>query len=120
MAKRKQPEPQEFLPLTHLAFHVLLALGSGPAHGYALVKEVRRRSDGAVDPGTGSFYSVIRRLEEDGLLEEVDDPESADARRRCYAMTTLGRAVLSAEARRMEGLLAETRRLRLFLPSESR
>lgn len=119
MAARRTPE--SFLPLTHLAYHLLLSLAEEPAHGYALVQRVRERSGGMIDPGTGSFYSVVRALSDDGLIEEVESPEpSADSRRRYYAVTPFGRAVLVAEAHRLEELLAATRRARLagFLPSK--
>ena len=102
--------PDSFLPLTHLGFHVLLSLAEAPAHGYALVKRIRERSDGRIDPGTGSFYSIIAAFSDDGLIEEVPALDAGDARRRCYGVTRLGREVLAAEARRLERLLADTRR----------
>ncbi len=105
--------PAGFLPLTHLAYHVLLSLAESPAHGYALVRRITERSNGAIDPGTGSFYSIVRSLSDDRLIEETDAPEgSSDSRRRYYAITPLGRDVLHAEARRLEILLAATRKLR--------
>jgi DNA-binding PadR family transcriptional regulator len=102
-----------FLPLTHLAYHLLLTLAEAPAHGYALAQRVRERSGGAVDPGTGSFYSVVRALCDDKLIKEVASEPDADTRRRYYGVTPLGLEVLAAEARRLEALLDDTRRLRL-------
>ncbi|MEZ5319917.1 MAG: PadR family transcriptional regulator [Vicinamibacterales bacterium] len=103
----------DFLPLTHLAFHVLLALAEGPAHGYALVRDVRDRSGGAIDPGTGSFYSVIRGLGDQGLLAPTAAPDDRrDERRRYYAITPLGRRVLDAETSRLKGLIREAERRR--------
>lgn len=111
MAIRRQLA--QFLPLTHLAYHLLLSLAEAPAHGYALVQRIKDRSAGAIDPGTGSFYSIVRSLSDDRLIEEVESPESAsDTRRRYYAITTLGRDVLEAETRRLEALIAATRKLR--------
>ena len=110
MAARQSPD--SFLPLTHLAYHLLLLLSEAPAHGYALVQQVRERSRGMIDPGTGSFYSVVRSLSDDKLIREVDAPSAdADMRRRYYTVTPLGSAVLAAEARRLEALLSATRRL---------
>jgi DNA-binding PadR family transcriptional regulator len=98
---------RDFLPLTHLGFHVLLALADAPLHGYAIVRAVRERSGGAVDPGTGSFYSVIHGLSDQGLIAEADHPDGEDDRRRYYAVTPLGRAVLRAEAARLKSLVLE-------------
>lgn len=107
---RRSPDPSGFLPLTHLVYHLLLALADAPAHPYALVLAIRERSDGRVDPGTGSFYSIIKRAVDDGLVEEMDEVEGGDRRRRVYAISALGRRVLEAELHRLEAQLATTRR----------
>src|SRR5690606_37328272 len=109
---RGTPDPASFLPLTHLVYHLLLALAESPAHPYALVQRIRDISDGSIDPGTGSFYSIIRRAVDDGVIEEA---EGDGPRRRVYALTPLGRRVLEAEMHRLETQLASTRR-RLKIP----
>ena len=106
-------DPLNFLPLTNLAFHVLLALGDGPAHGYAIGKEVERRSDGMLSPATGSLYQVLKRLSQDGLIEDAPSSKG-DARRQSYMLTDLGRAVAEAEARRLSRLVGVARRKRLL------
>ena len=103
-------EPQSFLPLTHLTYHLLFALTDEPAHAYALVHAIRERSAGRIDPGTGSFYSMIRQAVDDGLVCESAREKGTDARRRVYDITPLGRQVLEAEVRRLEQQLAATRR----------
>jgi DNA-binding PadR family transcriptional regulator len=110
-------ETRSFLPLTPLSFHVLLALSQGHRHGYAIIKDVERRSGGIMRPGTGTLYAAIQRLLEDGLIEESDDrpaPQDDDARRRYYALSELGRRVAEAEARRMDHLVALARQARLL------
>jgi DNA-binding PadR family transcriptional regulator len=107
------PEPRGFLPLTNLAFHVLLALGDGPAHGYAIGKEVERRSDGMLNPATGSLYQVLKRLSQDGLIEDAPHADD-DTRRQSYRLTTLGRKVAEAEARRLSALVGAAREKRLL------
>jgi len=103
--------PDDFLPLTHLGFHVLLALVDQPLHGYAIVRAVRQASQGKVDPGTGSFYSVVRGLAEQALVEPVESPDAgAPDRRQYYAITALGRRVLAAESARLAGLVREVQR----------
>jgi DNA-binding PadR family transcriptional regulator len=108
---RPRPDPRRFLPLTHLEYYVLLSLSEVPTHGYALVQRIRSRSGGLVDPGTGSFYSIVKKLSDEGLIAEADADE-ADSRRRSYAVTPLGRSVLLAEADRLATQIAAARQLR--------
>lgn len=120
-SRRRRPGtgPRSFLPLTHLSFYLLLVLAESPGHGYALVRRIRERSDGLVDPGTGSFYSIIRGAVDAGLIEEHHGASSDDGRRREFAITDLGRKVLSAEAERLGRLLASTQRV-LTRPARGR
>jgi len=108
-------DPQRFLPLTHLAYAVLLCLSEEPTHGYALVERIRARSGGLVNPGTGSFYSIIKKLNDDELIAELDE-RAVDRRRRSYAVTRLGAAVLQAEANRLARDVAAARRVRAVSP----
>jgi DNA-binding PadR family transcriptional regulator len=104
-------DPRDFLPLTHLAFHVLLAVSEHPRHGYGIVGDVRDRSGGRVDPGTGSFYSVIHGLAREGLLQPAPAPDDeTDDRRRYYQATDLGRRVLAAETSRLKSLIRDVER----------
>jgi hypothetical protein len=73
---------------------VLLAIGPEERHGYAIMAEVARITDGATRLGPGGVYTTIRRLVDDGLIEETDerpDPELDDQRRRYYRLTATGR-----------------------------
>ncbi|MGD8698412.1 MAG: PadR family transcriptional regulator [Gemmatimonadales bacterium] len=113
----EHPKPAEFLPLTDLSFHVLLALGAGASHGYAIGKDIQRRSAGRLDPATGSLYQALRRLQRDGLIEEVERPLRItvdDSRRQYFQLTPLGRRVFAAEAHRLEALLVAARELQLI------
>jgi len=96
-----------FLPLTHLLYVVLLSLAEEPNHPYELVKRIRERSGGRIDPGTGSFYSVLAQAERQGLIRERAPAPSP--RRRVYEIAPLGRRVLAAEAERLEAQLKATR-----------
>ena len=104
-------DPQTFLPLSHLSYHVLLALRSAPLHGYAVVKAVKASSQGLISPGTGTFYSAMHRLVREGLIDQTDSgaDSSSDSRRKHYALTRLGSHVLEAETRRLESLLTQAR-----------
>lgn len=109
-------DPHRYLPLTDLAFHTLLALGRAPAHGYAVGKEVEKRTAGRLNPTTGGLYQALKRLREEGLVERAPtmDAQAEDSRRNYFRLTPLGRRVLAAEARRLEELVAEARALDLL------
>lgn len=101
-----------FLPLTPAEFQVLVALADGEKHGYAIIKEVARRTDGKVHIRTGTLYTVIKRFLSDGLIVESTarpDPALDDERRRYYRLTDRGRAVAVAEADRLTETLAQAR-----------
>jgi len=110
-------DPRALLPLTPLAFQVLLALAVEPRHGYAVIRDVEAETSGLIKLRTGTLYLLLQRLEEQGLIEESGDrpkPHEDDERRRYYALTTFGRDVMKAEARRLEVLVGEARRKRVL------
>lgn len=116
-------EPGSFLPLTPIAFEVLLSLAGGDAHGYRILTDIEERTGGRLRPHPGTLYRAIARLVEQGLLEELDerpDPERVDERRRYYGLTELGRRVAAAEAARLEAQLRHARAMRLFEPAPAR
>lgn len=97
-------------------FHVLIALADGEKHGYAIIKEVARRTGGGLKLGAGTLYALVRRFVEDGIIEESanrPDPALDDERRRYYRLTEFGRAVAAAEAGRLEELIRMAREKRL-------
>ena len=104
-------DPHAFLPLSHLSYHVLLALRSAPLHGYAVVKAVTASSEGLISPGTGTFYSAMHRLVREGLIDQTDGGSdgNTDSRRKHYQLTQLGHVVLDAETRRLESVLDQAR-----------
>lgn len=101
-----------FLPISPTVFHILLALTDRERHGYAIIKEIERRTGGAVVPSTGTLYAAIKRLLADGLIERTEgraDPELDDARRLYYGLTPRGKRVVSAETERLAGLVEMSR-----------
>ncbi|MGD2071321.1 MAG: PadR family transcriptional regulator [Gemmatimonadota bacterium] len=107
--------PDRPLPLTPLSMAVLLALSEEARHGYAIRQELEARTDG-VPLGTSSLYAALRRLSDEGLIEEVSDP--TDARRRSYRVTANGRAAARAEALRMARVAGRARDARLVTGPE--
>lgn len=109
---RESADPQDFLPLPSSSFHVLLVLAESEKHGYAIMREVERISDGAVRMGPGTLYGTIKRLldlrmiEESGERPDPDlDPGVSDSRRRYYRITGLGERVVTAEVRRLSTMI---------------
>lgn len=106
MSKSKPPE--DYLPLKPNWFHVLLSLSGGGQHGYGIMQEVLERTEGKVRLWPATLYGAIKRLMDEGLIEESEErptPELDDARRRYYRLTRLGRRVLAAESQRLEDLV---------------
>lgn len=104
--------PLDAAPLSPQVFHILLALSRGPAHGYAIMQEVERETDGAMRLGPGTLYGALRRLRQDELIEEIDGAGD-DARRR-YRLTAAGRAAVRSEAARLDRLVRAARAHRLL------
>jgi DNA-binding PadR family transcriptional regulator len=114
---KRKPDPQSLLPLPVSEFQILLALADEERHGYAIKREVADRTGGDVQLGPGTLYGSIKRMVANGLIQESDerpDPDLDDERRRYYRVTTLGRQVAVAEARRMERLVGIARAKRLL------
>jgi PadR family transcriptional regulator, regulatory protein PadR len=78
----------------HLDMLLLAAVQARPAHGYAVIEELRRLSEGAFDLPEGTVYPALHRLERAGLLASAWSTE-APRRRRVYALTDRGRAALA-------------------------
>jgi len=88
-------------PLQEPSFLILTALAAGPKHGYAMLQEVERLSDGRVALRPGTMYTALDRMADEGLVE-VDREEIVDARlRRYYRITGAGAIRLAAEADRL-------------------
>jgi len=104
--------PAPYLPLSPASLHILIALADGEKHGYAIIKDVARRTDGKVRLAAGTLYTVLKRYVDEGLVaesEERPDPALDDERRRYYLLTARGRAVAMAETDRLEETLKQAR-----------
>jgi DNA-binding PadR family transcriptional regulator len=104
----------ELLPLRSVEFHVLLTLAQGDRHGYAILQETERLTDGALVLEPGTLYRALRRMLQAGLVAESRAEAGADERRRYYRLTDLGRRVAGAEADRLARLVGIARAGRLL------
>lgn len=107
-------------PLTAPVFHILLALADQERHGYAIMQDVARQTEGRLQMGPGTLYGCLKRMLAEGMVEESserDEERTAkrcarseeDPRRRHYRLTALGRQLLREEVRRLEDALAAAR-----------
>lgn len=106
--------PRRSAPLANLSYYVLLALGDGPAHGWAIVKRIRELTDQAANPSSGSLYLAMVRLEDEGLIAGTPAPENEDERRHYYKLTSSGREAARAESRRLAHLVRHARAVDLL------
>ena len=105
-------ESETARPLQPAALHILLALGRGERHGYALIGDVDALSDGSIKLGPGTLYGTIKRLLAEGLIDEAEerpDPELDDQRRRYYRLTPAGAGAATAELDRLASLVTRGR-----------
>jgi DNA-binding PadR family transcriptional regulator len=98
--------------LTPAQFHILVTLADGGRHGYGIMQEVERRTDGATELGPGTLYRSIKQLRARGFIEEVEAPAGGEIpekgipgkQRRFYALTREGQAQTLLESRRLTAL----------------
>jgi DNA-binding PadR family transcriptional regulator len=99
-----------FVPLSPAALHILLALASEDRHGYGIMREIARQSEGRYKLGPGTLYDNLQKLLDQGIVEERSQrPADDDSRRRYYRLSRFGRGLLSAEIARLDGVVREAR-----------
>jgi len=102
-------------PLTPVEFHILLSLADADRHGYAILQDVTERTGGHIKLRTGTLYTVIKRMLDGGWLEETEPrAREEDERRRYYRLTSVGRQVVRAEARRLQALVLMAQQKRVL------
>ena len=113
MARDLDKEIDALLPLAPAFLHILIALGDKDRHGYSIMQDVAERTGGQVRMSPGTLYGSLRKMLDDGLVEEsfrrTSGPRDGDERRRYYRLTKFGRAVAAAEAERLTALLHHAR-----------
>jgi DNA-binding PadR family transcriptional regulator len=99
-----------FVPLSAAALHILLALASDDRHGYGIMREVARQSEGRYKLGPGTLYDNLQKLLDQGIVEErAQRSPDADPRRRYYRLSRFGRGLLATEIARLEGVVRQAR-----------
>ena len=108
----RDPASESFLPLPTAVFHILIALADRDRHGYSIMQDVAARTDRRVQLSAGTLYSSIRRMLDQGMIEELSkspDPSNTDLRRRYYRLTRFGGRVAVAEVARLNALVRQAR-----------
>ena len=101
---------KEFLPLSPATFYILLALSDEDRHGYGIMQQVARQSEGKYKLGPGTFYDNLEKLIYHGIVKEVTRKSANDdPRRRYYRITGLGRELFQGEVSRLESVLREAK-----------
>ncbi len=110
-----------FLPLSPATLHILLSLAAEDLHGYGIMQEVARQSEGKYKLGPGTLYDNLQKLLQRKFVQELGRrPGEDDPRRRYYRLTSLGRGVLAAETTRLAEVVREARlRLRIARPQRA-
>ena len=108
----KHADSTEPVPMKPDLFQILLALEDEERHGYAILKEVERNTNGQVRLEPSPLYRRLKRLLDAGIVQEADQrpvPELDDERRRYYRLTDYGRRLVTSEAQRLVKLAASER-----------
>jgi DNA-binding PadR family transcriptional regulator len=102
----------ETRPLSVPVFQTLVSLSDRQLHGYAILRDIKRRTDGQVSLTASTLYSAVNRLLDAGWIRESDErpaPELDDERRRYFAITDAGLQALRQELWRLEWTLGSLR-----------
>ncbi len=99
-----------FLPLSPATLHILLSLAADDLHGYGIMQEISRQSEGQYKLGPGTLYDNLQKLIDQRLVQELGHrPGDEDPRRRYYRLTSFGRGVLAAEVTRLETVVRDAK-----------
>lgn len=82
--------------LTDSTYYILLAMVK-PIHGYGIMQEVNGLSQGETAIGPASLYTILKKLQDAGLIELLEDDEE---RRKTYALTVKGKEILKKDINR--------------------
>ena len=93
-----------YVPMTETGFYILLCL-KRPNHGYGIVQQVDRITDGEIRLTSGTMYGSLSKMEKDGLIRFVREEE----KRKIYQITDLGTEVLELELKRIDRLYRNAR-----------
>lgn len=92
-------------PLTESYFYILLCLYAQPRHGYGIMQEAARLSEGNVKIGSGTMYGAVSNMLKKGWITETDSDNPNDSRKKLYKLTDAGKGILEDEIVRLRSLV---------------
>lgn len=122
MSDTRAATPESMIPLRPVMFEILLILNEEERHGYGLMQDVKKRTNGRSILGPGTLYRTLNEMRRMNLIEQSDRrpaPDLDDERRRYYRLTAFGRQVAAAEAERMAALVRTARSGNLYSDRET-
>jgi DNA-binding PadR family transcriptional regulator len=99
-------------PLSSATLHILLALAGGNLHGYGIIQEVARNSDGHYRLGPGTLYDNLKKLMDAGWVADAPSQKRKSAKeddRRFFTLTKKGRDALATEVDRLQSVISEAK-----------
>ena len=97
-------------PLSTAAQYILLALASEDLHGYGIIQEISRQTQGGYRIGPGTLYDNLKKLLNQGLVEDYEEDDAGEVRR-MYSLTDEGRTLLAADVSRMKRVVRVANRV---------
>ena len=88
-----------YVPMTETGFYILFCLQK-PNHGYGIVQQVEKLTEGEIRLAPGTMYGTLSKMEKDGIIRFVREEE----KRKIYEITELGEEVLQLEMKRIRRL----------------
>lgn len=92
-------------PLTESYYYILLCLYDRPNHGYGIMQDSEKLSEGTVKIGSGTMYGATSNMMKKGWIRETLSDSPEDRRKRLYELTSEGRQVLEEEIIRLKRLI---------------
>lgn len=97
---------KKYVPMTETTYYTLLAV-TAARHGYAIMQFVSELTEGRIQLGTGTLYTMVGRLTADGIIEIVPSEEG----KKSYLITENGRQILEMETKRLENQLEDGKKV---------
>ena len=98
----------ENIALTEAVFYILLSLEK-PLHGYGIMQNAEKLSNGRVKLAAGTLYGAINTLLEKGWIVSV--PGENGDRKKEYVITKSGKKAVLAEISRLRELVENGEKL---------
>ena len=97
---------QQLDTLTEPMYYILLAL-TEERHGYDIIKSTAELTKGRVNLGAGTVYNLLKRFDEEGIVEKT----KVEERRKLYRLTPKGKTILEEEYKRLSNQVSDAKEI---------